>query len=168
MLRWTANLLAGIGFLLAVGAGVFWYRSYGRQDVLTHYGRDGASSFFARRGSFTWFEIKFSVPAPADAKTEWRAMSRPLTTHGVNKTDHPTKSFLGFALGASAAEGYRFVTIPCWSVVAALLLLPAVRVTWVVVRRKRRRAGACVTCGYDLRASKDRCPECGTPIPTPA
>ena len=32
---------------------------------------------------------------------------------------------------------------------------------WLIARRKGHEPGHCRRCGYDLRASPDRCPECG-------
>ena len=49
--------------------------------------------------------------------------------------------------------------IPLWSPAAAMFL--ATVLLWLV-RPRRRRAGTCAECGYDLRASPGRCPECGT------
>ena len=54
---------------------------------------------------------------------------------------------------------------PLWSVVAATALLPAVWLLRAQSRRNRRRRQQCVNCGYDLRASPKRCPECGTAAP---
>jgi hypothetical protein len=64
----------------------------------------------------------------------------------------------------STASG-ALLTTPHWMWLALALLVPAVRVTRTVVGRRRFAEGHCQVCGYDLRATPDRCPECGTARP---
>ena len=54
--------------------------------------------------------------------------------------------------------------VPAWVPIPPALILPVFWLTKVVRRSRRRKHGCCINCGYDLRASPERCPECGTAI----
>jgi|SRR5580658_6735792 hypothetical protein len=64
---------------------------------------------------------------------------------------------LGFRSGGLYV--LRFWSVPLW-LLAVLSLVP-----WAVLKVNQRRnlrvAGSCRNCGYDLRATTERCPECG-------
>jgi hypothetical protein len=59
------------------------------------------------------------------------------------------------------AYGAYHVVVPYWLIFACILLLPALRCRTALRRRSRAKRGHCVRCGYDLRATPQRCPECG-------
>ena len=54
-----------------------------------------------------------------------------------------------------------YVSCPVWLICAILLWPIWFELVRFVRVRHRLRHNRCVTCGYDLRASPDRCPECG-------
>jgi hypothetical protein len=54
---------------------------------------------------------------------------------------------------------HLLIMVPTWLLSVSLMILP---LGWIKQARQHRRVGYCVSCGYDLRATPDRCPECGT------
>jgi hypothetical protein len=84
-------------------------------------------------------------------------------------------SFLGFAHRVS--KGYAFIAnvirpppvdithvwvVPLWPFLVLTAVLPALWTIRFIRSRRRNSAFCCAHCGYDLRATPDRCPECGT------
>jgi hypothetical protein len=54
------------------------------------------------------------------------------------------------------------VSIPLWLPAATFSVSPIIWLAQTRLRRYRGRNNLCPTCGYDLRATPERCPECGT------
>ena len=85
----------------------------------------------------------------------------------------------GPEFGNVEALGFRFgglkgphgslwnLAVPYWSVIAAAAVWPANCLVRARRQRRRRRAGLCRRCGYDVRAIADRCPECGQSTAVP-
>lgn len=72
--------------------------------------------------------------------------------------------FAEMSLSGRSIDG-RFIAIPLSTLAFAALILPALWAVRCLCRLRRRAGGLCANCGYDLRASTGRCPECGTTIP---
>ena len=80
--------------------------------------------------------------------------------------EFPGFDFAGFEYGGlrGPVGSLYNVAVPHWFAAAVMLALPLVWVRSALRRRRERhraRAGQCWRCGYDLRATPERCPECG-------
>jgi hypothetical protein len=79
--------------------------------------------------------------------------------------NYPGWGKMGFGLFAGApadpdpglAYSDQFIVVPFWFVILLFAALPS---RWILIPR-RRKGGLCEKCGYDMRATPTRCPECG-------
>jgi len=83
----------------------------------------------------------------------------PLTRLSTNPLSVGYNIFSG---GPTLKPRYRVTVIPFWLLAALVCGLPALwaRGFWNNWRRKRNQ-NLCPVCAYDLRATPQRCPECG-------
>jgi len=83
----------------------------------------------------------------------------------ISRCDQGVCTFLGNHRTLYRGNSVSTIDIPCYwiAIVSGLVSIPwLVRTARRVRSRHRISHNMCVTCGYDLRATHDRCPECGT------
>ena len=182
LLRWTFNALAAASLLLCVATAGLWVRSNSAYDMF-YAGRDEGSAFGRQLGAPHYECIVASNRGTFGASLTWseRPEDQPKPPW-LFEIHHPNATFAvlrpGFAFsahrGAYYGSAYHTWTgaAPAWALVSAFAVLPAVFVFRQVRagRRRRResRLGLCPVCGYDLRATPERCPECGAVPPVDA
>jgi hypothetical protein len=159
MRRKLLTLAAGASAVVCIAVCGLWVRSYYNGDAFSGFTRAASYSCDVGRGR-VWVA----------RDTRWGRPEGWSFTHATTHPPHliatPTGTLgrLGFFLDSPPGrrgEPRISLVFPIWFAAAIAAILPAC-VTPGRLRRWRRRArGACLNCGYDLRATPDRCPECG-------
>ena len=155
-----SNIATAISFVLFTALLAIAARSYFARDIF------GVQSSPYRafwiefpRGSIQ-FTSRTSTRAE-DHRTGWKILP-PSNPSGV-------QTVLGFGLfhnprlfirdqSGTRWIGMTLLVMPLWPLVALAALLPA---AWIRRKAKHHGPHTCLNCGYDLRATPGRCPECG-------
>jgi hypothetical protein len=173
-MRYVSKISLGTLLLLSISVLTLWVRSFFMVDCW-YFGwheKDvmlvsalGTLSFQVERGEeFGPFGHDILALNPRSMKTLYHA-SRPLYGFGfrIIVTQNPSR----FLVGVPIPEHFFHweLIVPDWFLFVALFLWPGLRLRRYVLVQRRLATGHCPHCGYDLRATPNRCPECGTITP---
>jgi hypothetical protein len=150
--RILLNTAAAVSLLLCLAAAGFWVDSYWDWVFVRYETTDDVRQVSSDAGSVLFRTSNVVMHAPGlslgrgDAGRnrffEWRPLS--------------------FAHARFGLAHSSLVIVPHWVFVTLFAIPPLLRLRAWRGHRRHAVAGTCATCGYDLRATPERCPECGT------
>ncbi len=162
MLRKTLTILSLIGLLLSAGLFALSYLNIAWVSTGSRY------QIHIVRGQIMWLHFEFAEEplTPSTGlqfggfrgfKTLWRAEWTRYEREHSRIEDIVTRSRGQY----SPVVYMQKIRVPFW-IPALLFAILYLLLSHPILRRERKKLGLCVKCGYDPRASKSRCPECGT------
>lgn len=183
--------MAGLSTLAFISISALWVRSYWRSDRMTKVERIALDrnrstlNLLAVRSSGGGVAVHRQVESFNTHGMDLVPIGWP--KHGAERLSGPAGGYpslptsrpcfwtrLGFQYyrdvqtGQSRTANNWAVVIPYWFPAGLAAILPACGLILLVRRRQqaaRSRRGFCPGCGYDLRGTPERCPECGAPAP---
>ena len=177
MIRRLFTLCSALSLLLCAAVCVMWVRSYFVQDSCYWSDRGKEVQGVTARGQLLVRWVTISEPNFFNPISLRHTVKRPpgsVASLGLSplptEWESPVVGF-GFASGQFGPRKIYYgqhLILPLWFVALTLAVGP---VRWAYLRRTQRHSreqlvgAVCPSCGYDLRASPDRCPECGTAVP---
>ena len=183
-MRRLLNVLTILSLFLCVATAIAWVRSEFRSDSAyrfrERYGGPALElhSFSSVNGSLCygyWFAQSVGKPPWSNVNMRWRVESKPAPARGQSIAYMRKGGFYFFGFGARrdyyppASSGVTnqeqwAVLLPHWFVMILFALAPAHWTRTQLSGRRRQHGSLCAACGYDLRETAERCPECGKEV----
>jgi hypothetical protein len=169
--RSRSSLLAGLSLVLCAALVVVWVVTRTRAWTVTwSSGPTVLRGVRAHRGAISFARVTFRAsPPPWDPTWRLNDVLSWRTRAGDHRDvpaafgfdfydERPASNNVMFSAGTLA---FRVAFVPLWMPVVITAAFPLLTVRRMAYRAAARRRGLCPRCGYDLRATPDRCPECG-------
>ena len=165
MTRPNLNRLAFLALAIFILVLFCWATSYHRYRCFSHEGR--VLVLAVKDETFTTQWLRDRPPSAY----EWKQLVPKDAWHFAGLTFAPTQTInsYSYTFTSGGRDVTMFIPLHYWQLAIPywlLTLLTAIPTALLLRTRQRQRArrqqGQCRNCGYDLRASPDRCPECGT------
>ncbi|MDB5329652.1 MAG: hypothetical protein JWP03_803 [Phycisphaerales bacterium] len=175
MTRRLFTLALVFSLLLCIAAAGLWARSYFVRDSLRFRGtgrdRNLLSSAHGEMLAMTFFDDPFFEDTYAggvrwekdnvdDIFGDW-LLPTAVPRHAGFVYAHFQTIYLA---GNGKPVNCRAVAMPYWFPATLFAIAPLIELRKRIRSRRTNQIGLCPKCGYDLRATPDRCPECGTAL----